>query len=152
RLVANVACAGCHTDGSGYKSPVSGKMLKTPHGGTFGYPVTDGRWLWGGISQKEWQSKELPGATSQYSLKEQFHLIRGGGRQMGRANCRDGNKAGLEGAAGTQGVRESGGGCPGATEAAAAAQTATARGGFAERAMGPMAAARPNAPQCVSCH
>jgi len=152
RLVANVACTGCHTDGSGYKSPVSGKTLKTPHGGTFGYPVTDGRWLWGGISQKEWQSKELPGATSQYSLKEQFHLIHVAGRQIGRANCTDCHKAGFEGAAVTQGVRESCAACHGATEAAAAAQTANARAGFAERAMGPMAGARPNDPQCVTCH
>ena len=152
RLVANVACTNCHSNESGYKSPIDGKLLKTPHGGVTGYPVTDGRWTWTGISQAEWQRKELPGATSQYSLKEQFHLIHIAGRQRGRTNCTDCHKSGFEGAAVTQGVRESCVGCHGATEAAAAAQTASAIVGFDERKGKTMLGARPNDPQCVSCH
>ncbi|HEU0173408.1 MAG TPA: FHA domain-containing protein [Blastocatellia bacterium] len=152
RLVANVNCTRCHRDGSEYKSPLTGKLLKTPHGGVTGYPVIDGRWLWAGISQAEWQRKELPGATSQYSLKEQFHLIHLGGNVKGRCNCTDCHKAGFEGAAVTQGVRESCVACHGATEAAAEAQTASARRGFADRAMNLTVGARANDPQCVSCH
>lgn len=151
RLVANVACTGCHRDGSEFKS-LKGEPLKTPHGNVTGYPVIDGRWMWGGITQARWQSKELPGATSQFSLKEQFHLIHVAGRQKGRANCTDCHKAGFEGAAVTEGVRESCVACHGATEAAAAAQTVSARAGFADRAMNGTAGARPNDPQCVSCH
>lgn len=152
RLVANVACVGCHTNGSGFKSPLTGKFLGTPHGGVTGYPVVDGRWVWAGVSKDEWQRKELPGATAQYNLKEQFHLIHVAGRQKGRANCTDCHKAGFEGAAVTEGVRESCAACHGATEAAAAAQTMNARAGFAARAINGTAGARLNDPQCVSCH
>ena len=151
RLVANVACVGCHRDGSERKS-LKGEPLKTPHSGVTGYPVIDGRWMWGGITQPRWQSKGLLGATSQYSLKEQFHLIHVAGSQRGRANCTDCHKAGFEGAAATEGVRGSCAACHGATEAAAAAQTASARAGLAERALNAMAGARPNDPQCASCH
>jgi hypothetical protein len=146
-----VACIGCHRDGSEYKA-LNGQPLKTPHGGVTGYPVTDGRWLWAGISQTEWQRKQLPGATSQYSLKEQFHLIHVAGRQKGRANCTDCHRAGFEGAAVIQGVRESCAACHGATEAAAVAQTASARRGFGDRAINGTVGARTNDPQCVSCH
>ncbi len=151
-LVANVACTGCHRDGSGYVSPINGQPLKTPHGGSFGYPVTDGRWLWGGISQAEWQRKELPGATSQYSLKEQFHLIHVAGRQTGRSNCTDCHTSGFEGAALTQGVRESCASCHGVDAATAQNQTANARLGFADRALNPAGGASANGPLCVSCH
>jgi hypothetical protein len=152
RLVANVACTGCHRDGSEFKSPVNGQPLKTPHGGVTGYPVIDGRWVWAGISQKEWQRKELLGATSQYSLKEQFHLIHIAGRQKGRANCSDCHKAGFVGAAVTEGVRESCAACHGLGEASAVAQTTSARAGFTDRAWNLLAGARSSDPQCVSCH
>jgi hypothetical protein len=154
RLVANVACTGCHRDGSEYKSPLTGKPLKTPHGGVTGYPVIDGMWKWGGVTLADWQRRELDalGTPAQYSLKEQFHLIHVAGRQKGRANCTDCHKAGFEGASVTVGVRESCVACHGATDAAAAAQTASARAGFSERAMNVTAGARANDPQCVSCH
>ena len=151
RTVANVACTGCHRDGSESKG-LNGQPLKTPHGGVTGYPVTDGRWLWAGISQADWQRKGLSGATSQYSLNQQFHLIHVAGNRKGRSNCTDCHKAGFEGAAVTQGVRESCAVCHGATEAAAAAQTANSRKGFADRAINGMASVRPNDAQCVSCH
>jgi len=70
----------------------------------------------------------------------------------GRCNCTDCHKAGFEGAAVTQGVRESCVACHGATEAAAAAQTVNARRGFVDRAMTGMVGARTSDPQCVSCH
>jgi hypothetical protein len=108
--------------------------------------------VWAGISQKDWQRKELPGTPAQYNTKEQFHLIHTAGRQKGRANCTDCHQAGFEGAAVTQGVRESCVACHGATEAAAAAQMASARAGFAERAINGEVGARKNDPQCVSCH
>jgi hypothetical protein len=88
-LVANVACTRCHRDGSGVISALSGKQLTTPHGGTFGYPVIDGRWVWSGITQAEWERKDLPGSVTQFDLKEQFHLVHVGGRQQGRSLCTD---------------------------------------------------------------
>ncbi len=154
-LVANVACVGCHRDGSGYVSPLSGQPLKTPHGGTVGYPVTDKGWLseeWKLISEPEWQRRELPGATSQYSSKEQFHLVHVAGRQRGRSNCTDCHTAGFEADALTQGVRESCAACHSTTAAMSEAQTANARLGFAGRAQSLMGSAQSGGPLCVSCH
>ncbi|MGH9768372.1 MAG: cytochrome c3 family protein, partial [Blastocatellia bacterium] len=151
-LVANVACAGCHRDGGGFVSPLDGRMLKTPHGGAFGYPLIDGRWSWDGVSQAEWQRKELPGVVSQYNLKEQFHLVHVAGRQAGRSNCSDCHTAGFDGDAITQGLRESCAACHGTDEAAAEAQAANARLIFSDTAPNRAGSVRPGAPLCVSCH
>jgi hypothetical protein len=151
-FVANVACTGCHRDGSGIISPINGQRLKTPHGGTVGYPVTDGRWAWGGISQAEWERKELPGSTSQFNLKEQFHLVHIGGRQQGRGQCTDCHTAGFEDAALTVGVREACSNCHGTGATQAQSQASNARRAFAERAVNLMGNARPSGPLCVSCH
>jgi len=158
-LVANVACIGCHRDGSGYLSPISGKELKTPHGGTFGYPVRDGVWVprdgqagWDGISQPAWERKRLPGLTSQFSKKEQFHLIHLAGRQQGRTNCSDCHTAGFESAAVTQGVRESCAGCHGSDSTVSAAQNTSVRRFFADKGQSLTTSALANGPLCVSCH
>ncbi|HMV48465.1 MAG TPA: FHA domain-containing protein [Blastocatellia bacterium] len=151
-LVANVACVGCHRDGSGVVSALTGKPIGTPHGGSFGYPVTDGRWTWTGITQAQWASKQLPGATSQFSMKDQFHLIHLSGRQQGRSNCTDCHTAGFEGAAITEGVRESCAACHGNDPADAAAQNANARPFFAEQGRTLKGSVQPAGPLCVSCH
>ncbi len=151
-LVANVACVGCHRDGSGFVSPLDGRELKTPHGGSFGYPVIDGRWSWDGIQQAEWQRKELPGMASQYDLKDQFHMVHVAGRQRGRSNCSDCHTAGFEGDAVTQGVRESCAACHSTDETAAGAQAANARLIFADTSPNRAGSVAPGAPLCVSCH
>jgi hypothetical protein len=109
-FVANTTCTNCHQSGQVF----NGKQLNAPHGGrAFGYPVSsDGKWGgegadWAGITQADWQRKELPGTSLSYSLKEQFHLVHLTGRQQGRANCSDCHTAGFEGEAVRQGVRES---------------------------------------------
>lgn len=137
-LVANASCRNCHNDGSGYLSPLSGKILGTPHGGSFGYPVTDGRWRWSGIVQAEWERKDLPGTTSQFNLKAQFHLVHAGGRQQGRTNCTDCHVVGFVGDAVRQGVRQSCANCHGGT------------GSVTETPNVNNIAAK--APLCVSCH
>jgi pSer/pThr/pTyr-binding forkhead associated (FHA) protein len=102
--VANTGCVSCHRDGARF----GGKPLRTPHGGTLGYPVENGQWTnWAGVTEAEWRRKELPGASSQYNLKEQFHLVHVAGRRQGRSNCTDCHTAGFEGEAVRQGVRES---------------------------------------------
>ncbi|HKQ77772.1 MAG TPA: FHA domain-containing protein [Blastocatellia bacterium] len=151
-LVANVACVGCHRDGGGFVSPLDGRMLKTPHGGTFGYPLDDGRWSWDGVSQSEWQRKELPGMSSQFGLKEQFHLIHVAGRQGGRSDCADCHRAGFEGDAVTKGVRESCADCHGTDDTAARAQADNARLILADKGANRSGSVRPGAPLCVSCH
>ncbi len=153
RLVANAACAGCHRDDSGYISPLTGKPLKTPHGGTFGYPVNaNGVWAWDGVTPAVWQRKELPGTTSQFSMKDQFHLLHVAGRPQGRGNCTDCHTAGFEGDALTRGVRESCATCHGAPSAIAGAATASASSGFAQRGQGRAGNVQAGGALCVSCH
>ena len=151
-FVANVACTGCHRDDSGFRSPLNGQLLKTPHGGGTGYPVTNGRWLWQGITQAEWERKELPGSTSQFNLKEQFHLIHIGGRQEGRTNCTDCHINGFEGAAVTQGVRQACANCHGIKESQAQAQGEFARRAFADRAINIKGSSQVRGPLCITCH
>ena len=152
-LVANVACTGCHRDGSNYISPLSGQELRTPHGGTFGYPKNErGEWISREMSPAEWSRKELPGSPSQFGLKDRFHLIHIAGRQQGRSNCTDCHTAGFEGAAFTQGVRESCAACHGVDPAVAEAQNESAKSFFTDRGRQFLSSARTNGPLCVSCH
>jgi hypothetical protein len=151
-LVANLACTSCHRDGSNVISPLDGKPLKTPHGNSFGYPVVNAQWLWKGISQPEWERKQLPGSTSQFSLKEQFHLVHIGGRQLGRSNCTDCHTAGFEGDALRQGVRESCANCHGIGTTQASVQASNAAFVYADLGKNRAGGAPAGGPLCVSCH
>ncbi len=151
-LVANAACTMCHRDGSTFIAPSTGQPLGTPHGGRLGYPVTDGRWDWKGISQAEWTRRELPGATSQFNLKEQFHLIHVAGRQQGRSNCTDCHTAGFEGEAVRQGVRESCASCHALDPTQAELLQRNAELAFSDRGRAGVPGAAPGAPLCASCH
>lgn len=102
-LVANTNCTSCHRDGV-----VShGKQLRTPHGGTLGYPVSNGDWKWAGVTPAEWTRKGLRGAPTSYNHTEQFHLVHVAGRRQGHAKCSDCHTGGYEGEAVRKGVRES---------------------------------------------
>jgi hypothetical protein len=48
-------CAGCHSDAN--HKTYNGRTVHTPHGGTLGYPVVNGRWTWAGLSDAEWNAK-----------------------------------------------------------------------------------------------
>jgi hypothetical protein len=48
-------CAGCHSDAN--RKTYDGRAVHTPHGGTFGYPVVDGRWTWKGLGDAEWNAE-----------------------------------------------------------------------------------------------
>lgn len=48
---ALLSCAACHNDSN--KQTYKGKTVATPHGGTFGYPVVNGRWKWKGLDPEE---------------------------------------------------------------------------------------------------
>lgn len=114
-FVANNICTNCHENGKVF----NGKELRTPHGGRpFGYPVgSDGKWGganadWRVLTQDDWQRKGLPGTSTNYSVKEQFHLVHLAGEKNGipkpgRAHCSDCHTSGFEGEALRQGVRES---------------------------------------------
>jgi hypothetical protein len=44
-------CAKCHSDEN--KKLYNGRGVHTPHGGTYGYPVVDGSWVWKGLDEDE---------------------------------------------------------------------------------------------------
>lgn len=48
-------CAGCHNDNN--KKLYNNRAVRTPHNGTFGYPVADGHWKWEGLDAESWQGK-----------------------------------------------------------------------------------------------
>jgi FHA domain-containing protein len=72
------ACAACHNDTN--PNTYKGRRVGTPHGGTFGYPVVDGKWKWKGLSDSDWALKQisitrLPGMTENDWRREQFHTL-----------------------------------------------------------------------------
>lgn len=83
QVAAFESCAKCHNADNKYV--YNGKILQTPHGGTFGYPVINRVWVWKGLDDKELQAKpELaahlrksranPGDQQQWR-NAQFHAI-----------------------------------------------------------------------------
>jgi hypothetical protein len=48
-------CTTCHSDAN--KKTYNGRAVHTPHGGSWGYPVVDGRWTWMGLPDEEWAQK-----------------------------------------------------------------------------------------------
>jgi len=77
-LAAVALCNGCHNDAN--KSSFNGRRVSTPHGGTFGYPVADGKWTWKGLNDDEWALKQiaitrLPVDTDDRWRSKQFHAL-----------------------------------------------------------------------------
>ena len=73
------ACAVCHNDNN--KKLYNGKRVFTPHGGTLGYPVSDGVWVWKGLDEEELalkpEVKKLRRAadSEQQWRNKQFHAL-----------------------------------------------------------------------------
>ena len=77
------SCVKCHSDEN--KKLYNGKSVHTPHGGTYGYPVINGVWVWKGLDDEELagrpeviallrENKVSPGQTQQWR-NAQFHAI-----------------------------------------------------------------------------
>lgn len=77
------SCSKCHNDDN--KNLYNGKGVHTAHGGTFGYPVVNGVWVWKGLDAEELEAKpEIaallkknranPSETQQWR-NAQFHAI-----------------------------------------------------------------------------
>ena len=49
------SCTKCHNDAN--QQLYNGKSVRTPHGGTFGYPSEDRVWIWKGLDDEELASK-----------------------------------------------------------------------------------------------
>ena len=71
-------CAACHNDAN--KNTYNGRRVGTPHGGTFGYPVVEGKWKWKGLNDSDWTLKQipitrLPAETEDKWRSKQFHAL-----------------------------------------------------------------------------
>jgi len=77
------SCAKCHNDGN--KILYQGKSVHTAHGGTFGYPVINGVWIWKGLDSQELEMKPevvallkkngINSSQAQEWRNAQFHAI-----------------------------------------------------------------------------
>lgn len=75
---AVLACTQCHNDAN--KQTYNGQSVGNPHGGTFGYPVSSGKWVWKGLDDTEWALKKiavkrLPTENDEQWSSKQFHAI-----------------------------------------------------------------------------
>jgi len=96
---ALLTCTQCHNDAN--KNSYNGIKVGTPHAGTFGYPAADKKWIWKGLEDTEWTTKQipimrLPTDTDQQWRSNQFHHLHvqrvrtaGGlpGDSQGRLSC-----------------------------------------------------------------
>jgi hypothetical protein len=91
---ALATCSECHNNAN--QTVYNGRKVSTPHGGTFGYPVVDGKWTWKGLNESDWASKQiavvrLPEDTDDKWSSKQFHALH---VQRVRANGLPGNQSG----------------------------------------------------------
>ena len=91
---ALATCSECHNNAN--QTVYNGRKVSTPHGGTFGYPVVNGKWTWKGLNESDWASKQiavarLPEDTDDKWSSKQFHALH---VQRVRANGLPGNQSG----------------------------------------------------------
>ena len=77
------SCAKCHNDAN--KILYNGKSVHTAHGGTYGYPVLNGQWVWKGLDPEELETKpeivallktnRITASQTQEWRNAQFHAI-----------------------------------------------------------------------------
>ena len=73
------SCTKCHNNQN--KNNYNGKTVARPHGGTFGYPVVNGKWEWKGLDPEELAERtkiaalHLPADTEQQWRNKQFHAL-----------------------------------------------------------------------------
>jgi FHA domain-containing protein len=75
---ALATCISCHNDAN--TVAYNGRRVRTPHGGTFGYPVVEGKWKWTGLDEADWALKQievarLPSESDEQWRSKQFHAI-----------------------------------------------------------------------------
>lgn len=77
---ALLSCFQCHNDQN--QKTYNGKVVSTPHGGTFGYPVVNGHWKWAGLDQEEIAQRKdtlklerLPSDSEDQWRSKQFHAV-----------------------------------------------------------------------------
>ena len=82
-LTSMKACVDCHNDAN--RETYNGRRVGTPHGGTLGYPVGEGRWVWSGLTEREWERKSPELRQQLASMKEQAQTGGQGGFESFRS-------------------------------------------------------------------
>ncbi|HJY30091.1 MAG TPA: FHA domain-containing protein [Pyrinomonadaceae bacterium] len=72
------SCTACHNDSN--QKTFNGRKVGTPHGGTFGYPVVNGKWSAKSINDEEWDLRKLgttrqPADSDDKWRSNQFHAL-----------------------------------------------------------------------------
>lgn len=73
------SCAECHNDNN--KALYNGKGVRTPHGGSYGYPIEAGEWKWKGVYKEvaaaipEISSSATGDANERERISRHFHTI-----------------------------------------------------------------------------
>ena len=102
---ALASCNACHVDGN--QNVYNGRRVRTPHGGTFGYPVVNGEWSAKSINDDEWALRKLavvrlPSDSDQKWRSNQFHALHDQrvkvvagipGNDQGRLSCNSCHKS-----------------------------------------------------------
>ena len=76
---AIASCAACHNDAN--KQMYKGQGVRTPHGGSYGYPVENGLWKWQGVYREvadaipEINYSATGDKDEQAKLSRQFHAV-----------------------------------------------------------------------------
>ncbi len=88
--VARSMCVDCHKANPAHPKAktAAGKTLTEPHGGNFGYPISDnGEWTWK-EPINEYMKKAMP-KDQELTPSSKFHYVHLSGRDAGRARCND---------------------------------------------------------------
>ncbi|MDQ5844235.1 MAG: hypothetical protein M3539_02955, partial [Acidobacteriota bacterium] len=75
---ALATCTTCHSDAN--HELYNGRRVSTPHGGTLGYPVVNTKWKWKGLTDSEWELKQIgiarvEGESDDTWRSKQFHAL-----------------------------------------------------------------------------
>ncbi|HKO95741.1 MAG TPA: FHA domain-containing protein [Pyrinomonadaceae bacterium] len=88
-------CTDCHNDTN--RESYNGRRVSTPHGGTFGYPVMNGSWKWEGLTNNDWQMKQIAIERTTTDTDEQWRSNQFHALHVHRVRARSGEKANAEG-------------------------------------------------------
>ncbi|MEK6405486.1 MAG: NAD(P)-binding domain-containing protein [Acidobacteriota bacterium] len=100
-LKSNQLCSNCHNGSYTIKTgDKTGQALPVAHGGTVGYPVTNGKWA-KMLDADQLRVRDLPDtwAGPTFDSNRQFHSIHQLGRMNNRMSCKDCHTSGVRGEA-----------------------------------------------------
>jgi hypothetical protein len=96
-LVRYDLCSDCHNDSYKLKwGERAGAILGIPHGGTVGYPVVSGKWVWK-LTADDIKRRGYPDAWASHEPLGQFHDVHALGRLEALLTCDDCHSRGVRG-------------------------------------------------------